>query len=141
MSDLVHRVAPSSARARLILAGALLVVSIVGVLATAMAGSTPAIVLAVLFTLTTAGLAVSLGSGLVEQAEAAPTDANPAASEPSTATGAADPITTLQQRYAAGELSDAAFEERMDRLLESGARGDEGPSSDHKREQERAFEQ
>lgn len=140
MSDLVHRVAPSSPRARLILSGALLVASMIGVISTAMAGSTPAIVLAVLFTLTTAGLAVSLGSGLVEQAEAAPDDANPAVSEPSTAEPVADPITTLQQRYAAGELSDAAFEERMDRLLESGARADEGGSSDPDRDRERAFE-
>ncbi|ELZ87339.1 hypothetical protein C453_03274 [Haloferax elongans ATCC BAA-1513] len=30
-----------------------------------------------------------------------------------------DPIDTLQQRYAAGELTDEEFERRLDRLLES----------------------
>lgn len=122
----------------MVLTGALLVASMIGVLSTTMAGSTPAIVLAVLFTVAAAGLAVSLGSGLVEQAAAAPDDENPAASGSSASTAASDPIATLQQRYAAGELTDAEFEERMDRLLESGARTDEGRGSD--REREPAFE-
>lgn len=137
MSDLVHRVSPSSARARMVLTGALLVASMIGVLSTTIAGSTPAIVLAVLFTVTAAGLAVSLGSGLVEQAAAAPAGANPAASVPSAPESAADPIATLQQRYAAGELTDAEFEERMDRLLESGERTDEERGSDRERAYER----
>ena len=122
MSDPVHRVAPSSARARMILTAALLVAAMIGVLSTSMAGSTPAIVLAVLFTVATAGLAVSLGRGLVGQADAAPREANPAASEPSSVEETADPVTTLKQRYAEGELTDAEFEERMDRLLDSDGR-------------------
>lgn len=136
MSDLVHRVAPSSPRVRMILTGALLVASMVGVLSTAMAGSTPVIVLAVLFTVAAAGLAVSLGSGLAEQAAAAPGAANPAASAPSTPEREPEPIETLQQRYAAGELTDAEFEARMDRLLESGAR----PEGEGAREREPAVE-
>jgi len=137
MSDLVHRLAPSSPRVRIVLTGALLVASIVGVISTAMAGSTPAIVLAVLFTLGTAGLAASLGSGLAEQAAAAPDDANPAASAPSTAEQEPDPIGTLQQRYAAGELTDSEFEARMDRLLESGARPEERSGRERERVVER----
>ncbi|SEQ32445.1 SHOCT domain-containing protein [Natrinema salaciae] len=34
----------------------------------------------------------------------------------------ADPVTTLQERYAAGELSEAEFEARLDRLIESNER-------------------
>ncbi|MFW5939634.1 MAG: SHOCT domain-containing protein [Halolamina sp.] len=106
----------------MVLTGLLLVAAMVGVFATSMAGSTPAVALAVLFTVGAAGLAVSLGSGLVEQADAAPTDANPAASEPSTPEPVDDPVSTLQQRYAEGELIDTEFEEGMDRLLDSDAR-------------------
>ncbi|WP_053946792.1 SHOCT domain-containing protein [Halolamina sediminis] len=135
MSDLVHRVAPSSARARMFLTGALLVAAMIGVLSTTMAGSTAAIVLAVLFTVATAGLAVSLGRGLVEQADAAPEEANPAASEPSAVEETADPITTLQQRYAEGELTDEEFERRMERLMES----DSGGTAERE-EREPAFE-
>ncbi len=117
------------------LTGALLVAAMIGVLSTTMAGSTAAIVLAVLFTVATAGLAVSLGRGLVEQADAAPEEANPAASEPSAVEETADPITTLQQRYAEGELTDEEFERRMERLMES----DSGGTAERE-EREPAFE-
>ncbi|NGM70941.1 SHOCT domain-containing protein [Natronolimnobius sp. AArcel1] len=37
---------------------------------------------------------------------------------------AVDPVTQLQQRYAAGELSESEFEHRLDRLVESNERAD-----------------
>jgi len=40
----------------------------------------------------------------------------------------ADPLATLQERYAAGELSEAEFERRLDRLLDSDRRAE---GSDH----------
>jgi uncharacterized membrane protein len=36
----------------------------------------------------------------------------------------ADPLATLQERYAAGEISEAEFEQRLDRLLESDQRAE-----------------
>jgi hypothetical protein len=35
-----------------------------------------------------------------------------------------DPVTTLQERYAAGDLSEAEFEAKLDRLIESNERAD-----------------
>lgn len=40
------------------------------------------------------------------------------------ATAETDPVTTLQERYAAGELSEAEFEAKLDRLIESNERAD-----------------
>ena len=37
---------------------------------------------------------------------------------------AVDPVTALQERYAAGELSEAEFEAKLDRLLESNERAE-----------------
>lgn len=37
---------------------------------------------------------------------------------------AVDPVTELQRRYAAGELSEAEFERKLDRLVESEERAD-----------------
>jgi uncharacterized membrane protein len=37
----------------------------------------------------------------------------------------ADPLATLQERYAAGELSEAEFERRLDKLLESDQRAED----------------
>lgn len=138
MSDLVHRFAPSSARARMLLTAALVVTAVLGVVGTSMAGSTPAVALAVLATVAAAGLAVSLGSGLVEQAAAAPEEANPAARGKPEPESTADPITTLQQRYAEGELTDAEFERRMEQLMESDARSgdDSRRGTDRSRERE-----
>jgi hypothetical protein len=139
MSELVHRFVPSNARIGMFLTGLLLVAAMIGVVSTSMAGSTVAITIAVLFTVGTAGLAVSLGSGLAEQAEAAPREANPAASEPSAPEATADPVATLKQRYAEGELTDEEFERRMERLVESDAPGDDRSGEDE-RGREPAFE-
>jgi uncharacterized membrane protein len=38
---------------------------------------------------------------------------------------ASDPLSTLQDRYAAGEISEAEFERRVERILESDAAADE----------------
>jgi len=139
MYELVHRYAPSSARIRLLLIGALVVTSLAGAVGTSMAGSTGAIVVAVLVTVAAAGLALSLGRGLVEQADAAPAAANPAARETPATEPVSDPIATLQQRYAEGELSDEEFERRMDRLLESGA-GAENEPEERERSREQVIE-
>lgn len=45
-------------------------------------------------------------------------------SEPDDETTVVDPVTKLQQRYAAGELSDAEFERRLDHLVESNERAE-----------------
>ncbi|ADJ14537.1 SHOCT domain-containing protein [Halalkalicoccus jeotgali] len=36
-----------------------------------------------------------------------------------------DPVTTLQRRYAAGEMNDAEFEAALDRLIETNERADQ----------------
>lgn len=142
MYDLVHRFAPSSARTRMLLTAVLVVTAVVGALSTPIAGSPGAIVLAVLVTVAAAGFATSLGTGLVRQAADAPSDANPASTEKPTAGPAADPIATLQQRYAEGELTDAEFERRMDQLLESGARSEPtNGGHEEERTRERVMEQ
>ena len=47
----------------------------------------------------------------------------------------ADPLATLQERYAAGELSEAEFERRLDRIMDSeqqlqaAANGDRSPTA------------
>ncbi|GAB3663787.1 SHOCT domain-containing protein [Halopiger thermotolerans] len=62
-------------------------------------------------------------------------DGSDDAREPATATDAdrtatdaaaddRDPVTRLQERYAAGELSDAEFEAKLDRLIDSNERAD-----------------
>jgi len=38
--------------------------------------------------------------------------------------GAGDPVETLKRRYAAGELSEAEFEEKLERLLDADERRD-----------------
>lgn len=111
-----------------------------GAFFTGIAGTGPAIVLSVLFTVASAWLAFSLASGLVEQAAAAPEEANPAAREKPVAEPEADPITTLQQRYAEGDLTDAEFERRMEQLVESDARWAEanrGRGAERAREHEK----
>ncbi|GAB7095887.1 hypothetical protein JCM30237_30410 [Halolamina litorea] len=122
MYELVHRIAPASVRTRAVLAALLSAVAVLGAFGTAMAGSPAAAIIAVLVTVGAAALAVTLGYGVVNQAEAAPDEANPTW-QPSTPEreADADPIETLQQRYAEGEISDEEFEARMDRLLDSGA--------------------
>ncbi|WP_226483023.1 SHOCT domain-containing protein [Natrinema amylolyticum] len=41
-----------------------------------------------------------------------------------TADSGTDPVTTLQERYAAGELSEAEFEAKLDRLIDSNERAE-----------------
>ncbi|MBP1988384.1 SHOCT domain-containing protein [Halolamina salifodinae] len=139
MYELVHRYAPSSVRVRTVLAALLSVVAVLGAVGTSIAGTPPSAVLAVLVAVGAAALAVTLGNGLVKQAEAAPREANPARRRRTTEAEAdTAPVETLQQRYAEGELTDEEFEERMDRLLDSGARPSRTAESDGN--QESAFE-
>jgi len=132
MSDPVHRAAPESARGRGLLT--LLSSSVAAVCFGAVLFLHGTIVP---FLVAVGGIAVViafvLGYGLTRQAAAAPEEANPAArrSRPDDET---DPVTTLQQRYAEGELTDEEFERRMERLMES----DRGV--DEKEEREPAFE-
>lgn len=42
----------------------------------------------------------------------------------------ADPLATLQERYAAGELTEAEFERRLDRLLDSDRRAEDAEQLD-----------
>jgi hypothetical protein len=141
MNSLLHRFAPERARSRMLLTTALVGPTVIGALSTPISGSPSAIVVAVLATVAAAGLAVSLGAGLVQQAEAAPQEATPTAQETPTAKPETDPIATLQQRDAVGELSDAEFEQGLDCVLES-AVGQTEPASGHddKRSRDRAVE-
>ena len=49
----------------------------------------------------------------VESAESEPTEVEPV-----------DPVTRLQDRYAAGEITEAEFEERLEALIEANERAD-----------------
>ncbi|WP_049981615.1 SHOCT domain-containing protein [Halolamina rubra] len=137
MSDPVHRAAPESARGRgflTLLSSSVAAICFVAVLF--MHGT----VVPVLGGLGTATIVVALvlGHGLTTQAAAAPDDANPAANWNRLESETTDPIRTLKQRYAEGELTDAEFEERMDRLMESDTRTDDGHARE--RDRERAVE-
>jgi uncharacterized membrane protein len=46
------------------------------------------------------------------------------AAERDAAAAETDPVTTLQERYAAGELSEAEFEAKLERLIEANERAD-----------------
>ena len=141
MYQLVHRFAPTSARLRAVLAALLSTVAVLGAAGTTIAGSIAAATFAVLVTVATAAVAVALGYGLVNQAEAAPEEANPAWQPSTTESEAdADPIATLQQRYAEGELTDEEFERRMERLLDSGERSSTGRDAAGRNERERELE-
>lgn len=139
MYDLLHRYAPRSPAGRTALA----------ILATSIAVPTtiqgfweltrdvPAappylLVGAVLF-----AIAGCLTVGVVRQANAAPDSAPPA--DRSSPTRAAedepedrreDPIETLRDRYAAGELADDEFQRRLARLLETEAVGETESETD-----------
>jgi len=54
--------------------------------------------------------------------EPADAESSASAAESEAAATEIDPVTTLQERYAAGELSDAEFEAKLDRLLEADER-------------------
>jgi uncharacterized membrane protein len=132
--ELVHRAVPKSTRLRAALshlfglgaATCLALIFVTGGLVVLMSAG-----VGLLFT----ALSLTLAAGLVEQAEAAPDDANPAWRPPVSAESDADPIETLKQRYAEGELTDEEFERRMERLMESDARTDErGGEDEHERE-------
>ncbi|RKD97177.1 SHOCT domain-containing protein [Halopiger aswanensis] len=59
------------------------------------------------------------------QARSAETDADRTATESASADDDdRDPVTRLQERYAAGELSDAEFEAKLERLIDSNERAD-----------------
>lgn len=118
MFGLVHRYAPESARARTALA---LLSSLMAAVCLTFVFVTHGLIVQLLVGIgaIAVALAVTLGFGLMKQAEAAPDAANPAF-EPETRTESdADPVETLQQRYAEGEVTDDEFERRMDRLLDS----------------------
>lgn len=132
MGDLVHRYAPAQPGARFamgVTSGAVGVFLTLFALWTFIGGMPAAIYLGLSagFVLLLVGIAAlwvsaTLGRGLVQQAEAAPQVSNPTQSGPNDAGSAtADPVSTLQQRYADGDIDDAEFERRMDRLLESDA--------------------
>jgi len=49
----------------------------------------------------------------------------------SEATDTADPVTELKQRYVRGELDDAEFERRLDKIVETEAEIDRGSTTGH----------
>lgn len=119
MFGLVHRYAPESVRAR---GGLTLLFSSVALVCLGIAFVTHGLTVPLTVGVGGAALALAftLGLGLAKQAEAAPEAANPAWTPEREVDTDADPVQTLQQRYAEGEVDDEEFERRMDRLLESG---------------------
>ncbi len=138
MYELVHRAVPESTRLRAALS---LVFGLAAAVCLALVFVTTGLVvpLSAGVGLLVTALSLTLAVGLVNQAEAAPDDANPAWRPPVSAESDADPIGTLKQRYAEGELTDEEFERRMERLMESDARTDDRSGGDE-REREPAFE-
>ncbi|RKD88097.1 SHOCT domain-containing protein [Halopiger aswanensis] len=144
MYDLLHRYAPRSPAGRtvvaIVAASIAVPTTIQGVweLTRDVPAAPPYLLLgAVLF-----AIAGCLTVGVVREANAAPDSASPAdrrsvarAADADTVPGGrggrgnhgnrpADPIETLRQRYAAGELGDDEFERRLERLVETeGTRG------------------
>ncbi len=57
--------------------------------------------------------------------EATDSESSASAAESEATAADTDPVTTLQERYAAGKLSDAEFEAKLDRLLEADERADD----------------
>lgn len=138
MYELVHRAAPESTRLR---AALTLVFGLGAAVCLALIFVTHGLavpVTAVVGLLVTA-MSLTLAAGLVNQAAAAPDDANPAWRPPVSAESDTDPLETLKQRYAEGELTDEEFERRMERLMESDARGDDR-SGENEHGREPAFE-
>jgi len=126
MADVVHRHAPVRARWRALLAMVTgvpgLVLLVWGLAALTAVPAEPVwVVLALLVSGgLLAGIGGQLGRGLVGEAEAAPRESNPAlASRRRAADRDDDPVRVLQERYARGELGEAEFDHRMERLLES----------------------
>jgi uncharacterized membrane protein len=139
MDDWVHRYAPSESSARLTLAVVLAAVgtpvlgfalwALSGVMQLSLYPGFPASVLLFLVGSLALWVSLALGRGLAREADAAPREANPTVTvgDGEKTESDVDPIVTLQRRYAEGDLSDEAFERRMDRLLESdGRRADAG---------------
>lgn len=134
MEELVHRYAPRSPLARVLLA----LVGVVVALPLALTGLywlargyglLPWGVLAVPGLL---GLLVvyHFARGVADQAAAAPSAADPTRGRDGD--DADDPIRVLQERYARGEIDEETFETRMERLLESDRRV--GGTSDRRSE-------
>ncbi|AHZ22578.1 hypothetical protein BM92_07935 [Haloferax mediterranei ATCC 33500] len=126
MYNLVHRYAPESPAGRTAVA---VVSSLIGVPVLILArigyGSNLSTLTFLLAGLALLAVAWCLTLGVVRQANAAP-DATPftepqtdEVSESSTET----PVETLRRRYAEGELSDDAFQRRLDNLLETESLG------------------
>ncbi|KDE57654.1 hypothetical protein EL22_10645 [Halostagnicola sp. A56] len=119
MYQLVHQYAPNSPAGRTAVA---IVAALVGVPALVVGliglGSNVAAGLLVhLIGISTLTIAGQLTRGVVRQANAAP-GANPRG-ERETDEATETPVETLRRRYARGELSDEAFQRRLERLLET----------------------
>lgn len=119
MYELVHRYAPETPAGRTAVAVLLsllgvpsLVLGLIG-LGGNIGRGLVFLALGVLLTVT----AAQLTWGVIRQASAAP-EANPA-TERETEKVDGDPIERLRQRYAAGELTDEEFDQRLDRLVET----------------------
>lgn len=74
--------------------------------------------------LVVSGLGLWYLSGRTGSDESADTDPKRTLENTETAASDPDPVTTLQERYAAGELSEAEFEAKLDRLIASNERAD-----------------
>lgn len=147
MKERIHRYAPEAPFSRLLLA----LVVLAGALPLAFLGLFPLLVVStggvveiwslLLVLLLVPGVrglqaAYHLARGVADQAEAAPESANPVRARRSDDADADDPVRLLQERYARGEIDEATFEARMERLLESDRRASGGGG----RERETALE-
>ncbi len=147
MKERIHRYAPEAPFSRLLLALAVLAgalpLTFLGLfpLLVFLAGRLANVVSLALVLLLVPGVrglqaAYYLARGVADQAEAAPESANPARARRSDDADADDPVRLLQERYARGEIDEATFEARMERLLDSDRRASGGGG----RERETALE-
>ncbi|SDY31816.1 SHOCT domain-containing protein [Halobellus clavatus] len=119
MYELVHQYAPESPAGRTAVA---IIASLIGVPALVLGligltGNAATGLLFLLVSVVTLVVAGQLTRGVVRQANAAPTAGPQNEREPNQASETA--IETLRRRYAEGELSDEAFQRRLDQLLET----------------------
>ncbi|ARS88354.1 SHOCT domain-containing protein [Natrarchaeobaculum aegyptiacum] len=91
---------------------------VVIILVLLLAGPVYAVLVTALFVLSTVLLWYLMGRESSERASEAPATEHEE-------TDSVDPVTTLQERYAAGELTESEFEERLEMLIESNERADD----------------
>lgn len=93
---------------------------VVIILVLLLAGPVYAVLVTALFVLSTVLLWYLMGRESSDR-----TRESPAVGDDETTDATTDPVTTLQERYAAGELGESEFETRLEHLIESNERAED----------------